>query len=217
MSSIEEMAQKRQNLLLPTIEELRERLQSMDGRLLATRAGAEWSGDHIRLELLGQAYVIDWPEAIVRPADEQQAARADIAVLLLTYLSNADGTPPAHNWVSFRELPDGGFYHRAFQGYAPDRLAQRFGDDIDAFRRAAKNAGGRREAMGDASYSFRALPQIWLAAVLWRGDEEFPAAARMLFDQTSKHYLATDLLATLGRMVVSAILKAAPEKRGDAA
>ena len=62
--------------------------------------------------------------------------------------------------------------------------------------------------MGDASYGFRALPQVWLAAVLWLGDDEFPASARMLFDETSSHYLATDLLATLGRWIVVRMLKA---------
>jgi len=199
----------RQDLLRPTIARLREALQGMDGRLLAVRAGADWQENELRLRLLGEEVAIAWPQATVRRAEDGREARPDVQVLLLTYLRNADGTPPTGSWLSFRELPDGGFYHRAFQGYAPDRLAQRFGDDLDAFRRAAAHLGGRREAMGDVAYGFRALPHVWLAAVLWVGDEEFPAAARILFDESCRRYLATDLLATLGRWLVGRLLKAA--------
>jgi hypothetical protein len=204
------MLQKRQDLLLPTIARLQEELQGMDGRLLAVRAGAEWperQGRDIRLRLLGEEYAVAWPQATVGRVEDGSDARADVQVLLLTYLRNADGTPPAGSWLSFRELPNGGFYHRAFQGYAPDRIAQRLGNDLPAFRRAAEQIGGRKEPMGDASYGFQALPHVWLAAVLWEGDEEFPASARILFDETCSRYLPTDLLATLGRWLVSRLLK----------
>lgn len=219
MSAVHEMLQKRRDLLLPTIARLQEELQGMDGRLLAVRAGAEWpewQGSDIRLRLLGEEYAVAWPQATVRRVQDGSDARADVPrlgrgvqVLLLTYLRNADGTPPAGSWLSFRELPNGGFYHRAFQGYAPDRIAQRLGNDLPAFRRAAEQTGGRREPMGDASYGFQALPHVWLAAVLWEGDEEFPASARILFDETCSRYLPTDLLATLGRWLVGRLLKAA--------
>ncbi|MDH7486540.1 MAG: DUF3786 domain-containing protein [Anaerolineae bacterium] len=208
-----DMLKNRQDLLQPTIARLQEALRGMDGRLLAVRAGAEWHGDELRLPLLGEEYAIAWPQVSVRRVEDGRQARPDVQVLLLTYLRNADGTPPTGSWLSFRELPDGGFYHRAFQGYAPDRLAQRFGDDLDAFRRAAQRLGGRREPMGDAAYGFRALPHVWLAAVLWAGDEEVPAAARILFDESCSRYLATDLLATLGRWLVGRLLKAAESEK----
>lgn len=208
MTTLHEMLQRRQNLLLPTIARLRQELQGEDGRLLAVRAGAEWRDGEIRLRFLGDEYIILWPEAVVRQADGSEA-RPDIQVILLTYLRNADGTPPTGSWIAFRELPDGGFYHRAFQSYSGDRLARFLGDDLPTFRRAAEQIGGRREPMGDASYSFRVLPHVWLAAVLWQGDEEFPASARILFDKVCSRYLATDLLATLGRMLVNRLLRAA--------
>lgn len=209
MIDVENSLQKRQDLLLPTIARLRDELRGADAGLLASRAGADWRGDGIQLAMLGEEYVVRWPEVTAQLATDGSPALPDLQVLLLTYLRNADGTRPTGSWLSFRELPDGGFYHRAFQGYAPDRLAERFGDDLEAFCKAAERTGGRREPMGDASYGFRALPQVWLAAVLWQGDDEFPASARMLFDKTCSRYLATDLLATLGRWIVVRMLRAA--------
>jgi hypothetical protein len=206
---MDQLLQKRQDLLLPTIARLREELRDADAGLLAARSGADWHSGAIHLAMLGEEFSVRWPEVSTVRASDGSPARPDLQVLLLTYLRNANGSRPTGSWLSFRELPDGGFYHRAFQGYAPDRLAERFGDDLGSFCAAAERIGGRREPMGDASYGFRALPQVWLAAVLWLGDDEFPASARMLFDETSSHYLATDLLATLGRWIVVRMLKAA--------
>ena len=42
------------------------------------------------------------------------------------------------------------------------------------------------------------LPGIALAVVYWRGDDEFDAEARVLFDAAAPHYLSTDGLAILG-------------------
>jgi hypothetical protein len=211
MTTRDEILRKRDGLLLPTIAALREELRTADVRLLAIRAGGDRQGNTIRFALLGEQYAISWPDVVVRSVQRDDDVRPDIQVLLLTYLRNADGTPPTGSWISFRELPNGGFYHLAFQGYAADRLAQRFGDDLDGFRHAAELVGGRREPLGDASYGFQALPSIWLAAVLWQADDEFPASARILFDESASRYLATDLLATLGRWLVGRLLRAAPQ------
>lgn len=199
---------KRLALLVPTRDKLQRALENVNVGLLAVRSGGSHNDGVLELELLGDVYLVHWPEVRVSTQDGSDA-RLDLQVLLLTYLRNADGTRPTGSWLSFRELPDGGFYHRAFQGYAPDQLAKRFSEDVQAFRLAAEATGGRKEPMGSASYSYAGLPNVSLAAVLWEGDEEFPSSARILFDESCSRYLATDLLATVGRMLVSKLLKAA--------
>ncbi|MDA8188688.1 MAG: DUF3786 domain-containing protein, partial [Dehalococcoidales bacterium] len=68
---------------------------------------------------------------------------------------------------------------------------------------------GSPESMGDLSYRFLALPYVPLAMVYWSGDEDFPAAAKVLFDESASHYLPTDALATLGGRLCNMILYAA--------
>ena len=63
--------------------------------------------------------------------------------------------------------------------------------------------------MGDAGYTFTVLPRVHLALVYWEGDEEFPSQARVLFEDSTSHYLPTDGLAILGSQLVGKILKAA--------
>jgi hypothetical protein len=129
--------------------------------------------------------------------------------LLLHYLLTADGTPPADRWIAFRNLAGGLGYDAAFQGRANLRLARAFGTDRPAFEAAARALGGERLSFGDASFSFRLLPRVWLAVVLNLADDEFTANANVLFDGMASHYLPTEDLAVLGGMLAGRLIKAA--------
>jgi hypothetical protein len=61
---------------------------------------------------------------------------------------------------------------------------------------------------GDASFSFRPLPRLALACVLWLGDDEVPGSAKVLFDAAAGHYLPTEDLAGDGGMLAGRLLKA---------
>jgi len=138
------------------------------------------------------------------PADMSAAlaaakpAHPSVAIVLIHHLLTADGTPAADRWVTFRELPDGLFYAQAFAGHEEAVLAQRYGQDLAAFRAAAAALGGQPLDLADASFRFQALPRLALAVLLWEGDEEFPAQARILFDAHAGHYLPTEDLSGLG-------------------
>jgi hypothetical protein len=199
------------DLLEPLIGELQVRLRGLKPREVAYRSGADFvaRGDQapgITLRLWDRPYNVRWPEIEACEGGAESPCRADIASLILFYLVTADGTPKAGRWISFRELPDGLFYHQAFQGYTGRRLAQHFGNDLAAFQQAARAAGGFSLSLGDASFSFRALPRVELAAVYWLGDEDIPANATILFDAAACHYLSTDGLAHLGSQLIGRLI-----------
>ena len=98
-------------------------------------------------------------------------------ILLLHYLLTADGTPPAGAWSAYRELPDGLFYAASFAQRAEEPLARAFAasaEGLDAFRAAARAAGGDALTLGDASFRFAALPRVDVAVLVWAGDDEEP-------------------------------------------
>ena len=70
------------------------------------------------------------------------------------------------------------------------------------FERAAKNLGGLKLDLGDASFAFDALPRVRVAAVYFTGDEDFPASANVLFDASASHYLPTDAIGGVGSTLV---------------
>jgi hypothetical protein len=125
-----------------------------------------------------------------------------VAILLLHYLLRADGSPPTGRWLAFRELPDGMFYAQAFTARAEAVLARGLDEQEDAWRQGLRRKiatlGGQELDMADESYRLLALPLLPVAVLLWRGDAEFPAEARILFDANAGRCLPTEDLAGIG-------------------
>jgi hypothetical protein len=201
------------------VAQMREALKKIPPQEIAWRSGATLQGERLYLEMLFQSYEVDaWTDTVraglvVRTGDGKEVP-SFFQSLILAYLQTADGAPSAGRWISFRELPNGGFYHRAFQGYAPDRLSKRWGLDIDGFIAACRALGGVRLDLGDAGFALRVLPRIDIAAIYWLGDEDFPSQASILFDAHAHHYMVTDGLAILGSQLVGKILAAGEVEDG---
>ncbi len=182
----------------------------------AALAGCDVTPEGIRVQFFNRLHLVTHPsgEAFslgAEPASGQdrpkgappgKPAHLATVISLLHYLLSADGTPPADNWLAFRELPDGLFYAQAFAGHAEGEIAARFGNAgalaLQEFRRAAAALGGSRLDLADASFRFQALPRLAVAALIWAGDDEFPGQARILFDAHASHYLPTEDLAGIG-------------------
>ncbi len=164
----------------------------------------------------GKDYLIHHPQGSVQEEGTGKEPAVVIQIILLHYLTNADGTPPANEWISFRQLPGGRGYDSAFQRRVNLRLAKAFEDDARGLIAAAEAVGGERLTYGDASFLFRILPRLWIAVVFYHGDEEFPASANVLFDGAAEHYLPTEDLAVLGDLLVSRLLKGPGRRREQA-
>ncbi len=167
------------------------------------------------MRFLSTPYTITCPDFTLYHTDTRQPVYPFLQAILLAYLQQADGAPRVHEWISFHALPGGQFYHRAFQGYTGGHMAARLGDDIAAFARGASAlAEVRLSDYGDAAYSFRVLPNLYMAAVYWRGDDEFDPRANLLFDRSASHYLPIDGLAVVGSWLTSKIIKGASAPGG---
>ena len=181
----------------------------------AARAGCEVASGGVTAPLFGAAHLVAHPDGEARAAGgpasrgaAEQAATAEygpahvaVTVLLLHYLLTASGAPPVGSWAAYRELPGGLFYAASFAARAEAPLARAFGADaagLEAFRAAARRAGGEELALADAAYSFAALPRVPVAVLVWQGDDELPGDARVLFDAGAEDYLPPEDLAGLG-------------------
>lgn len=194
--------------MLRSIEQLRHAIRHAQPELIAHRCGASFSDSCIRLSYWGQEISIQWPELDAFDQGGKACTTFDTAILIY-YLQTADGIPMADRWIGFRELPHGGFYHQAFQGYAGDHLGKHFASRPERLEAAAKGLQGwSLPALAPFAFAFQPLPQIRLAAVLWPGDDEFPAKASILFDAAASHYMPTDGLAILGSGLARRLVKA---------
>ncbi len=197
--------------LAPVVEEAKDVLKQRKPSKLVMVTGCRQDADgDLRLEFFWEEYVVSSPDFTVRRAEDGNAPSSFLQSLILTYMATADGTTPSGRWIGFRELPQGMFYAQAFRGYTGIRLVRQLEGGIEGFRRAAERlASEPLEKIGDAGYVFTLLPRIHVAVAYWRGDEDFPSQARVLFEDTAAHYMPTDGLAILGSHLVGTILRAA--------
>lgn len=198
--------------LASRVDELRAALQQVPANLLADRTGANYQAfgpgrGEFRLSLFDSPILVTYPALVgIDPKNASELPLAFQAVLAY-YFHTSDGAALTGQWVSFADLPDGRMYSRAFQGYSGDELVKAYGRDIDDFKLACDNVGGVFTPIGDAGYIFYALPRLPLLVNYWCGDEDFPSACQILFDNSVSHYLPTDVCAILGSMLAQKLIK----------
>lgn len=198
------------------LEKARADWAAADSEACAARAGCDVADGGVLAPFFGRPYLVRHPGGEVAALVSADAAETSlesgaepthvaVAILLMHYLLIADGTPPAGEWLAYRELPGGLFYAAAFATRAEEPLARAFagpagpsGPRPAAFAAAAARLGGGSLPLADAAFRFQALPRLAVAALLSVGDDEFVGTAAVLFDAAAAHYLPTEDLAGLG-------------------
>ncbi len=164
---------------------------------------------HVWVPLLGENYAVHMEEQRVLLSGTEPA-RPDKALIVLHYLIGAMSIEPTGNLVSFRELSGGDVYWKAYEGRSIDRLQDFFGERPEALHEAVRRMPHKKAPMGDVGYVLTALPKVPVTVAVWGSDDELPASANVLWDETVKYYLHTEDVAVLGGIVASELIKAAP-------
>ena len=198
--------------LAQRVSEIRDELRGRDTAVLAQNTGAIYTKtgpgqSEFRLTLWGREVILTWPDFVGQDAQSGELLPTFSMAVLAYYFLLADDSPLTGKWIAFTELPDGKFYTQAFQGYTGQELIKTFGNDIEAFSRAAEKVGGQPESLGDAAFAFRVLPKVSLLAVAWQGDEDFPPSYRVLFDAGNGRHLSTDACAILGSTLTRRLIQ----------
>lgn len=204
--------------LLAFVGRVADEIAGRDPKELASRAGCAFDPESgcFELRVYGKLFAASFPALDVHElAADHHHGQVWLRVLLAHYFRTADGTPLSGHWVSLRELPGGLMYEAAFQGYSGSELARWLGPDFARLREIAPRLGAKPLDFGDYSFRLDVLPRVPIAVVCDEGDEEFPAAARLLFDAAAQHYLPTDALATLGGRLARLLLQAAGVNRPE--
>lgn len=180
-------------------------LAKKDPLATAAASGTNWDGSSFILPFFGRQVKVTAPDMTVTWAD--QAPDEDFsltdAVLVLHYLENADGTPPAGEMVAFRQLDSGQFYWDAFHRRAEVPLAKTFGQKPGLLLKTIEAMGGKIvPGRGDESGTFRVLPHLELSVMLHLADEEFESDGQVLFDGVIRSYLPIEDVSWLGSGLV---------------
>jgi hypothetical protein len=185
-------------------------IRERDPAEIAERAGIPYEGGEFKLSFLSWDIRVTHPDLTFQAPDFLDTYV--IKLLVFIYMANARAEPLANQWVPYRELKDGLFYAKSFSDTVEDRVCRRFGDDMNAMRTACEALGGREVDQGDLGMVINTLPRLPLMFILWRGDEEFEANARILFDASATNYFNAFELRMLCGEVVNRLIRIADGK-----
>ena len=200
--------EQKQYLMLQRLDELRNELAIIDPDLLALHTGSTFDSNQrvFKLEMMGKTVHLSFPEFQAHYPGVQKGLSTLHLALLLYYFYTADGTRVSQDWIAFNQLPDGAFYHQAFQGYTGLEIKKRFENDLEGLNTRALRAGGQLLDFADLAFIFDIFPRVDLALIVWLGDDELPSTFQILFNASTSHYLPTDACAIAGSMITHALL-----------
>ncbi|MCK9564677.1 MAG: DUF3786 domain-containing protein [Methanothrix sp.] len=156
------------------------------------------------VSLLGDNYQVRTKERAVLLACGAPAWQME-AVLILHYLMGLlrHGYRPSSEWISFKETRDGKLFWPAFQESTIKPLVQSFQSDPEGLvRNLSERLGGRMVEGGDVAVELATFPGVFVRLIFWKGDEELPPEASLLFDRGLTAIYSTEDVAVLLMAVV---------------
>ncbi len=197
-----------------TIKQAKQSLKEMDIADICQRSKASYSRkEGFLLSYLNHTLRIDPQDFVVfstDPNDPKKSIDPALEVLILHYLRDAQTIRTTGKWVSYRELPSGGFYYPVFRARAETPLVKRLGSRPELFKKAASSLGGESIQYGDLAFKIITFPRLPLVYILWTEGEEFSANTSILFDSSAENHLHIEDLAYLGEIVTRELIRLAP-------
>lgn len=175
---------------------------------IAGKAAARLVGRSVVVPHLDREIVVNLDTSRLTIRETGEEVPIWLAILTLHYLNNADGRQPVGRLKHFREFKDGHFYEPAFNRRTKDTLVKAFGNAPSLMIRGGKKLQGRVLETGDASVELPYFPCLPITCILWKGDDEFPPEASVLFDETADLFFSAEDMAVAGQMAVLELLKA---------
>lgn len=119
-------------------------------------------------------------------------------VFIVSYLLLDRDIRPTGEWISEKDFPGGATFFRGPHLLPTAAIGECHGNDLDSFAARCRDLGGTELAMADRAFSLAIAPEIPVAALYWRGDDDFPAEAKILYDRSLLGALALDVVYSLG-------------------
>ncbi len=178
-------------------------LRAADRERIVSSSGGTVEGDELRLSVLCRTALVDLNTWSVRWTEGGEPG-PDLKVVLLHYLLGSKGRVDG-SWTTFREVEGGDIYYPAYRQATLIPLMRAFEKDPSLLALNAQSLGGRRMDRGDFSYDFAVFPFLPVNITVWRGDEEVPTSANILFDSSAPAALRAEDLVHLAMELVRAV------------
>ncbi len=187
------------------------KISSMEAEEICRNSGAtQIDNDHVQIQYLNRPYRITISTGEVFLKEKEEVPVKD-QILILHYLTKANGAPFTNKLITYGQIEGGKFYSPAFVQRNLDPILKCFGDRPELLFEVAQKFGAQRSTYGDASVAVDAFPKARIYFIIWKGDDEVPHGGTILFDGNIRHYLASEDVCVLTEILVWKFVNLAKE------
>ena len=196
-------------------EGLWKQLLELDGRECARRADCQYieNPPYFVIRFLNKDYRVEFNNKEIHSVEDSSKAGFSEQLCILTYLINSKNISVTGRLTKAESLPNGQFFFRGPHPLPTDKLSAAFGQKPELLLKIANMFNAKKCDFGDSSIRLDVLPRVPLTIVIWIADEEFPARASILFDETAAQQMPLDGLWMATKVTAKALIKAAESVR----
>lgn len=187
------------------IEHYKQIFETSDPQLLADRSAIPYDGEKFTIHLMTRTIYLYWPEMKAIFADTEAETSAYIRILVSRLVLEGSIIPSRGEFKAYAEMPWGEVYLRQFTGRCIMRLAGSFGHNLEGFKKSCESLNGTPAGVGDASYDIKFMDGLTVRLILWEADDEFPAAAQVLFSDNFPSAFSAEDIAYVGDILINAM------------
>ncbi|MDY0221559.1 MAG: DUF3786 domain-containing protein [Desulfobacterium sp.] len=192
-----------------TYENYLKKISEIDFERIAPIIGAKKGEGGVVISYLDREYTVG-PGGVTD--DRGKTAFFPVSVVLLKYVLMAPAARPIPNdqWMNFRDFPDAGPLVTYFGSNVIQVLERGFEGRVNILRQRCLAIGAKNSPFAssfDLSVTIPVLPNVTVILNFNDRDDEFPAAANLLFDRTVALCLDMESVAIVGVAIAEAILE----------
>ncbi len=160
--------------------------------------------DAVEMRVFGADAVLSLEDFSIIDAKTAAPLKLGDQILLLHYLLCDYAIEPTGEMITFRSFTGGQFYWQPFLSRSINPLIAKIGNDLDLLKKNLAKFDWTPLDAGDFGARISAFGKIYVDLVYHLGDDEFPAAADVIFDSVLKKvYEAEDAAFLAGRICLS--------------
>jgi len=203
------------NITSQPLEHYQAIYQGLQPAAISERTGLQFdaAASAFVFTLAGLGYQSAWPIFTMSGQGGHPDGSDYERILMLRYLCEGQLAPATGRELHYRDMQMANFYEQNFNGRVIRRLVGSFSQDLDGLCTILeKNSGFKAqplnaaEAKCDLAYRLEILDGLPVSLRFWRADEEFAAAAQLLFDESLRLAFSAEDLSVVGGILVDHLL-----------
>jgi hypothetical protein len=135
-----------------------------------------------------------------------QPVKPDLKIIILHYLMFEEKFSETEKLISFRELPGGRFYLEPYKSRSVNILISRIKNDAVLLKKNLSRFEWRETYPGDVGAVIHAIGKIHVTLAYYRGDEEMPPSADLLYDSSIGKVFNTEDVTVIASLLCRGLL-----------